>query len=65
MESKEDIDAPNLFQSYKDGHGNEKFHNLRNAELSLMDRFWVCTQIRNDIIGIYNIRLRNNDNRLN
>ena len=60
--SKVEVDYPLCFQKYVDDDGNEKYLDLSDHELSLIERFWVCQQIRNgykihkeDIALRYNI----------
>ena len=58
--SQEEVDCPLCFQKYVDDDGNEKYLDLSDHELSLIERFWVCQQIRNDNIHKEDISVRYN-----
>jgi hypothetical protein len=58
--SKDEEDYPLCFQKIVDDDGNEKYLDLSDHELSLIERFWVCQQIRNDKISKEDIALRYN-----
>jgi hypothetical protein len=40
--------------------GTEKYNSLSNVQLSLLERYWVCQQIRNNIIKDLDISIRYN-----
>ena len=58
--SKEEVDYPHCFQKNVDDDGDEKYLNLSDHTLSLIERFWVCQQIRNDKLHTEDISLRYN-----
>ena len=49
---------PLCFQKYADDDYGEKYHNLSDHALSLIERFWLCQQIRNDKIDQKDVSLR-------
>lgn len=49
---------PSCFQLYQNENNDEIYRNLNMVELSLIERFWLCKQVQQNILSIDEINNR-------